>query len=141
MERKIVRTTLRWIHLSISAGIFIFSSILFLILFGVGEGDLDIPNRSFIRINFFLLAALLFILTRLLLHLTEFFGLSPNIKRFIFLLLPFPSLFIALIGYFLAKMMSDWREFIPFYVVTIFHLVRFFPPIYKKLKVDEGETA
>lgn len=131
------------LHISISISVLVIASTLFLMLFlTMKESGVNISNKTFFRISFFLLAILLFILTRFLLHFVNWIKFPQIFKKVFFIFLLTPSYLIALIGYFLAYMLQDWREYISFYIISIFHLLRFSPTTYKKIKsLNEGEVS
>lgn len=95
------------------------------------------PYFNLTRILLFLFVVLMFLVTRFILYGVRYIKTKLSSILGLAIIIPVFSLFITILGELLTIKTGDGREFILFFVLQIYYVVRFLPGL---LKFKEGEA-
>jgi len=115
-------------------GIFLFQVFLLIWVMVKYKGEiLSTVNVTFLRIAMLLGSAIMVIITRYFLKLFDYIILKRGktlitILQVIYIL---PAFLIPLGGFYLAKYTGSYKEYLLFFVIGLYHLVRYYKPVEK----------
>ncbi len=99
-----------------------------------GISPLDV---GVVRVVFFLLAFVLFLVTRTFLYFAGIMrSRNPSFLRYLAPVFYLPSLFYPFLGYLMALWARDRREYFLFLFIGLFFLFRFYAPL---RRIERGE--
>lgn len=116
------------------AGIFLYQILLLIWVIVKYKGEiLSTVNVTFLRIAMLLGGAIMVIITRYFLKLFDYMILKGGkiliiILQVIYIL---PAFLIPLGGFYLAKYTGSYKEYLLFFVIGLYHLVRYYKPVEK----------
>ena len=121
----------KWFKIT-CGGIFLFQICLLIwVLINYRGRILSAVNVTFLRIAMLLGSAIMVILTRYFLKLIDYIILRGGktlitILQIIYIL---PAFIIPLGGFYLAKFAGSYKEYLLFFVIGLYHLVRYYKPV------------
>ncbi len=88
-----------------------------------------LESIDFIRIAFFILSFILFLISRTFLYFLRTVGeRGGSFIRYVAAIFYFPSLAFPFFGYFMALWSGNKLEYLPFLIIGLFYIFRFYRP-------------
>ena len=94
------------------------------IVFFLSGGNLE-KNVDFLRLMFFILSALMVLIVRFLTFFIDRSAPFSSLRTLLGFVFMFPALLISALGYLMARLSRNPWEYLLFYLIALYHILRF----------------